>query len=80
MGVTFVYSPLQGGGRGSPDSPDSVGFVSGVAPGAVTATSSASPSGFVDTPVYTFTLPDLTLYPGKFFGLFLVLMQKKKHS
>ncbi len=31
----------------------------------VGAPGSASPNGFVDTPVYTFTLPDLTSYPGK---------------
>ncbi len=70
-----------GGGSGSPDSLDSVGFVPGAAPGAVVAMPEAqmaslsvhhvavpptpSPNGFVDTPVYTFTLPDLTTYPGQ---------------
>ena len=24
--------------------------------------------GFIDTPIYTFTLPDLTVYPGNFFN------------
>ncbi len=46
------------GSASSPDSPDSGSgaFVSGASGGG---------GGFIDTPLYTFTLPDLTVYPGE---------------
>jgi hypothetical protein len=45
--------------RKSPDSPDSGGSGgSGSIPGSLVA------GGFIETPVYTFTLPDLTCYQG----------------
>ena len=46
--------------RSSPDSPDSAGSAgSGSIPGLLVA------GGFIETPVYTFTLPDLTCYLGR---------------
>ncbi len=54
--------------RNSPDSPDSGASVaSGLYPGNLFS------GGFIETPVYTFTLPDLSCYPGKLFYDFIFL-------
>jgi hypothetical protein len=54
--------------RNSPDSPDSAGSTGSVSiPGSVVA------GGFIETPVYTFTLPDLTCYQG-YYTIHLLLI------
>ena len=52
--------------RSSPDSPDSGGSAgSCLIPGSLIA------GGFIETPVYTFTLPDLTCYQGNLCNYFV---------
>lgn len=54
--ISQARSQVENEFQPSPDSPDSTPsvFHSGI-----------TACGFIDTPVYTFILPDLTIYPGK---------------